>query len=359
MKYTDYENNIINKICLDSPGYIKQKLINNIRKEKIGEYNSKDSNIVNLSGLTKEEKIIKCIRKNKKTIQLFDKIEIEKGYRYSILFYCSNINYNDFVEKLRKNAIDINSEYYNEQQKQNEIDDSKLAFYDTEKRLFIKAYKSIEIINKRQLRREYVRYPILFVFHKEMNIFECRFDRLSFNNNNDFYKTTMDARLYQIKGIQQFNCSYVDLETIIKQIVENKKEFIREIIWSFESAKSKGLTLKVGEDGVLPFIGDLEIILANLKQSYNKNSDVLECLAEIDDYIDKTKRFANERFRILSLVKNESSEFEKSIDFKILFEYSNNAFDLINIYDNEINDMERINYVVEFIGKSANKNGKM
>lgn len=353
MKYVDYENNIINKICSDSPGYLKQKLINKIRKEKIGEYNSNKPNIVNISNMTKEEKIKACIDKDKKTLKLFDILEIEKGYKYSILYNYSNLNFSNFIHLLNQNAINLDSDYY-----VNYLDGAdydKLSFLDTKSELFIKAYKFIEIVNKKELQREYIRYPILFVFHKDINIFECRFDRLAYNNDYEFYKTTMDIRLQQIKKLGEFNCSYVDLELIIKPIVEKKKEYIREIIWSFESAKAKGLTLKVGEDGVLPFIGDLEIILTNLKKSYEKNVDVLECLLEIEDYVDKTKRFANEKFRILSLVKSESIEFKDSIDFKITFEYSKQNFDLINIYDNEINDMERINYVVKFIGKYANE----
>ena len=38
---------------------------------------------------------------------------------------------------------------------------------------------------------------------------------------------------------------------------------------------------------------------------------------------------------------------------KINFNYNNKKYALLNIFDNEINDMERINHVIRFIGKVA------
>lgn len=359
MKFAAYKNDIINKICSDSPIYLKQKLINSIRQNRIGEYKSKDNNIINLSGMTREEKINECLHKNRKTFKLLDLLEIKKGYKYSILYKNKNINFEHFINELEKCAINVESEYYNIEDDK-EIDYSKLMFYDTKDLLFIKAHKQLSKLNRTKNQIEFFRYPILFVFHKKLNIFECRFDKLSYDDDCNFYKITMDSRLSELSKLGNFTYESYELERTIKKIVEEKKTYIQAVIWSFESAKSKGLTLKVGEDGVLPFIGDLEIILSSLREKHSSNDEAMECINEITEYVDKTKRFANERFRILTMShlndgKGNAIKLDKSIEFKIIFNYSKHNFDLFSFYDNEINDMERINYVIEFIRKFENE----
>ncbi|MBY6789189.1 hypothetical protein HYH43_07025 [Clostridium botulinum] len=361
MDFQVYKQNIINKMILDTPNYLKQKLINEIRECGIGAYSNKDPEKLDLSHMSKSQKIELCVKNNNKTLQLIDFLELNKGYKYTILFKYNNLDFNKFVNKLNSNATNINSNYYKNYS--NEVKETDCMFYETDKCVFVKFHKMIDIIDKKKIKKEYIRYPIVFIFYKDINIFECRFDRLSYKTDYSFYKLTMNTRLSELVPMGNFDYNFLNLESIIKDMVENKKEFIKEIIWSFEAAKSKGLTLKAGEDGIMPFIGELEIMLIKLKKENESNKEVLKCLRNIEDYLETTKRFANEKFRILSLIKFENNKkieyFKNSIDFKILFGYSGNTFDLLNIYDNEINDMERIDYVIKFIGKVGKDLGEL
>lgn len=363
MNFNTYKNNVKNKFLLDSPNYLKQSLINKIINEKIGKYGTKqEENIINLTNMSQNEKIDICLEKNNKVFQLIDKLEMERGYKYSIVLYYKKEGLVDNLIKILQkniNAKNIESDYYNFYGQDINMED-EILYYEDENHLYLKFHKSLDMIDKIKVTKEYFRYPIIFVFHKKLNIFECRFDKLAHNGDYDFYLITLKARLSKIQNLLNFEYGYLELETIIKYIVDNEKEFVKEIVWSFETAKSKGLTLKVGEDGIMPFIGEVEPLLRDLENKYRDSPEAMECLSTINEYIYGMKRFSDEKFRILSMQNNkfynENGEvikepLEKSIDFKISFSYSKNEFDLINIYEIEINDMERINNVISFIGK--------
>lgn len=351
-----FKDTLLNKMMVDSPKYLRQKLINSIVDEKIGCYGKEKDGMVSLTTKPVDQKIEECLNFNNKTIQLIDLLEIKKGYKYTILCTYESID----IEKLQEVAININSDYYNEYA---DIDQEQILFMEDDLHVYLKFHKYIDITIPSELVRKKVRYPILFVFHKGCNLFEIRFDKLSYNKDYDFYKITMDVRLNWVKSILGVEYEYFNLEKTIKYIVENEKDTVKELIWSFETARSKGLTLKVGEDGVMPFVGDLENLLNSLAEQYSEETAASECLKVIKDYLSETKRFANEKFRLLSWVKKEVSgqidELDNPIDLKIIFNYSERMADLVNIYDNEINDMERIDYVIRFIGKIAEDIGEL
>jgi len=352
-----YKKFLINKMIVDSPKYLKQRLVNDIVSEKIGTYGNEKEGIISLTGMTIDEKILACMNSNCKTTQLVDLLEFQKAYKYIILFRYSAVN----IDRLREIATDVKTNYY-ENYNSNEINDQVL-FFEDELHIYVKFHKFIDIINQTDLTKKFVRYPIIFVFHKDCDLFEVRFDKLSHNRDYNFYKITMEARLAWLGSNLGLKWGYFDSEKSIKYIVENKKEYVKEIIWAFETAMSKGLTLKAGEDGIMPFIGDLERLISSLLERYQDETAATECLREVNDYLDKTKRFANEKYKLLSWIKKEengeTSILENPIYMKVIFKYEKRRADLINIYDNDINDMERIGYVIGFIKQVAKSLGEL
>ena len=362
MNLEKYKQIIKDTVYLDFPNYLKQKLINYIKDNKVGKYGTKEcEGIVLLTGLKDHnERINLCLDRNNLTLKLFDLLEVKKGYRYSIVYKYNDIDFCELQKEINKVATNINSEYYNNYG--DNIDGDEIQYLENNDYLFIKFHKYLNELDKKSVSKKYLRCPILFVFHKNINLFEVRFDRLAFDGDYSFYYRTIEARLAQLQSIYKFQYEYFDMENTIREIVNNHKAFVKEIIWSFETAKSKGLTLRVGEDGIMPFLGDLEALVKELRKKYNGN-DVVECLNERESYMNKTKRFANEKFRILSWVKyienGNTISLDKTIDLKIIFNYNNKKHSLLNIYDIEINDMERINHVVKFIGKIAKDIGEL
>lgn len=362
MDLKEYKQIIKDTVLLDFPNHLKQKLINDIKSNNVGKYGTKEhEGIVLLTGMADHtERIDVCLDKNNLTLKLFDLLEIKKGYRYSIVYKCDNIDFNKLQNKLMEVATNLDSEYY--KQYSESINKEEFQYLENDEYLFIKFHKYLNEIDKKSVSKKCLRYPIVFVFHKNINLFEVRFDRLAFNSDYSFHYRTIEARLSQLQSIYKFKYEYFDMENTIREIVNNQKEFVEEIIWSFETAKSKGLTLRVGEDGVMPFLGDLEVLVNELKKKYSSD-DVTECLKEIENYMDQTKQFANEKFRILSWLKyienGNTIVLDKTIDLKIIFNYNKKEYSLLNIYDNEINDMERISHVIRFIGKTAKRIGEL
>ena len=362
MDLKEYKQIIKDTVFLDFPNHLKQKLINDIKSNNVGKYGTKEhEGVVLLTGMADHnERINTCLDKNNLTLKLFDLLEIKKGYRYSIVYKFDNINFDELRDKLMEVATNLDSEYYNNYS--NSINNEEFQYLENDDYFFIKFHKYLNELDKKNVSMKCLRYPIVFVFHKNINLFEVRFDRLSFNSDYSFHYRTIEARLAQLQSIYEFKYEYFDMENTIREIVNNHKAFVEKIIWSFETAKSKGLTLRVGEDGVMPFLGDLEALVNDLRKKYN-GDDVTECLNEIEKYMNQTKQFANEKFRILSwlkyIEKGNTITLEKTIDLKIIFNYNKNEYALLNIYDNEINDMERINHVIKFIGKIAKDIGEL
>lgn len=348
MKYNLYKDLVVNKILHDSPDYMIQDLINLIREEGIGTYSKKEEHKIYIHSIPKDEKIVKCIEGNLDTLKLFDNIEFNKGYKYSMLFKYTEIDFS-MLKEFAINYDDLDYRDFID----SEVDIDRPIYMERESLILIKFHKSISITNMNELRRYDIRYPILLVFHKNISLLEMRFDRLSNSGNDDFYKISINARLTWVKERLKAIVSSYELDTVVKYIVDNKKEEVAELIWSFALAKEKGATLKSGTDKTMPFIGELEDLIKENNEVFMKSEDTKQCLNIINKYLNNVKRFSNARYRILRWIKpcinGENEDDIKPIDLRIVFNYRDNHRDLINFYESEINDMERMNYVIKYI----------
>lgn len=345
---------IKNTILYDTPKYLKQRVVNSIVENNIGTYSPKAKpELIQLTNKSIDDKIIECINKEAITIKIIDLLEINKGYRYTVLFNYDDIN----MDELKNECIDMNSEYYNSIS--DSVDDLSKLYLEDDEHIFIKFHTKIKVLEKGEAPKwQDVRYPILFVFHKKLGLFEARFDRLKYESDRNFYKTLMDTNLYWLHNKLNINWSHINMDSIIREIVDNHKDMVDELIWAGELSKSKNITLKVGQDNIMPFFGELKIEIEKWKDKYKDKKDALDCLNDLDNYLEMTKKYANEKFRTLRWIKysknGKSIELDEPIDLRVTFNYSETMIDLINIYDNELNDMERIDYVVNFIGEIRN-----
>lgn len=360
MNINTLKENLMNTIKYDFTGNNKQKIMNMIIDEKIGTYHpKKDPNSINLVNMEINEKIELCLNSNNKVIDFINKLEFSKGYRYSILLKYSNIDFSKF-DTLYTN---INGDYYNNYN--NDFDSDEVLIKENTDMYLIKFHKFIKIIDKKNVQEKTIRYPIVIAIYKNINVLEIKFDKLSHDGDSNFYKLTMDARISRLVTDLNLIWEPFSLEETIKELDTTYSDLAKVIIWSFEAAQSKGLTLKVGEDGIMPFIGEIELLINSIRESYD-NDEVNNALDEVLDYIDRTKKFANEKFRIISWKKRYNSNKNKfedlddnELNMKINFEYKESMHDLINIYEIEINDMERCNYVIKSICEIARRIGEL
>ena len=347
MNLDDYKQRIMDRILYESPKYIEKNLLKEIKKYKIGE-DKKNTDAISLLGMPRNEKIIECFKKNNRTINVFDEVEINKGYKYSLLYRYKNLQ----ISNLESITYALDSEYY----ECDDIDMNKPILYENEKVVCLKFHRENSFPlgeNEANLKMIYTRCPVLCVIHKKYNILEIRFDEIHKNNSNDtYYKTLSESILSWIHVNLKLEWEPIKLDSILKDLL-TQSTYVKELVWSFELAKSKGIVLKVGEDGIMPFIDEMRRLLNDHKESFFKNDDTKVCYDLIDEYLNNTQEFSNAKFRLIEWKINDTniSKAEKSILTKIIFNYDESGLDLINIYDNEINDMERINYVIKRLAK--------
>lgn len=99
---------------------------------------------------------------------------------------------------------------------------------------------------------------------------EHRFDILRFKTDERFYETTFKPNLD--KFLDDFGVLVKEfrLTSIIDDIVENRSNEVHEISKYMGLRGNSLAKLKVGNTLVMPFIGDLEIIMKTNQELFNK-----------------------------------------------------------------------------------------
>jgi len=99
---------------------------------------------------------------------------------------------------------------------------------------------------------------------------EHRFDILRFKTDECFYETTFKPNLD--KFLDDFGVLVKEfrLTSIIDDIVENRSNEVHEISKYMGLRGNSLAKLKVGNTLVMPFIGDLEIIMKTNQELFNK-----------------------------------------------------------------------------------------
>lgn len=349
-----YITQLKNTICVDSPNYIKQKFLNDLRTKGICTYKKDEKEKLYLRGIeTKESKIKEAIKFNMNAaLKIYEDIEFRKAYKYSVAFKFDLIN----LDKIVEDTVNINEISYTDI---NEMDDyniiNPIIITDNEM-MYLKFTKSIDIVweEETSARKLNIRYPIVVAINTEEMIFDIRFDRLYHNNNENFYKMCIDSVLMWLRNDKIENIMSIELDPIVKYALENRQDEVEEEISSFGLNQEKGATLKAGKDKVMPFIGDLRNILKSNEELFNTNEATKSCLEVINNYISDTLRFADYKYRILNIIKRnvintDEKNINENIGIKIIFNYRGQGKDLINFYNPEINNLERINHVVKYI----------
>lgn len=337
-------------IIYDTPKYIKQKVINQIIANGIGTYKTKsEPELIQLKNKAMNEKILECLSKEPATIKVIDLVEISRGYKNLGVFDYTSFN----IEKLKDKCKCIESDYYKEISSESE-ELQTLYLEDTDK-VYIKFHYKIKILQKEPALSYFdVRYPILFVLHKKLGILEIRFDKVHVEGHKNYYKYCMNDGLNWLSKNCGLKYKHINLDEIIRAILESNDNIARDLIWAGELKNSQGITIKAGTN-METFFDDLKDHISTLNREYAESDKAVECLSKVSDFLDLTLDLADDKHRTIRWNKYKNSgkyiELDEYIDFKITFNYHGSMLDIINIYDSENNDMERIEYVTRIIGE--------
>lgn len=343
MNREEYEQLMKDTIKYNTPDYVLQQIINDLRKEKIASYNENDKeNSVLISTLEdKSERIKKCIDNNLNTFSIIEGILINKSYRYSIYYNCDNFNFNFNLNREQY----IKLENFKGDNLKTIKDFINPILIENDNYIAIKFYKIINPFITKIDKTKNVLYPTLWVYHKNLKILEHRFDMLGFKQNDNFYETTLQTQLNIIR--RDFKCTVDEFRTssTIKYIVENKKDKVHEIS-QYMGLKADSLAkLKVGKTFVMPLIGELQILMEENRHLFNKTKDTRKIREILEKHIDDIRENAKYKSRLIALDK----QIDTCIYINILFSYRDKNYDLFNFQEPRKINMELINYAIKYI----------
>lgn len=347
MNFTEYKEQLMATIK-NEPETYKRDIVNGLINDGIASRNKKDEGKVYVRILDLDDKIEKCIIDNDNSCKYIEKYEMLKGYKYSIIKEINNIN----IEDIKQVAIDINTEFWREDLFE------KPLFYEESDFLVLKFHKIIDIIDQENGGKNYVRYPLVVVIHKKLNILEYRFDKITHKKDENFYSITIKARQSWMSSKLGLRCKSYELGNILNEITTNKKykQDVREAICSLGFAGDKGVIVKYGEDEKMPFIEELEDIIKNNKKDFSDKS-----ISILNDFIFEKKVLSSKYFRELKWLNIPYNHFrklkdeQKIVTIRCIFNYKGKCEDLLVFYNSKYNYMERMNYVVEYFRKVENQ----
>lgn len=342
MKKDVYIEKIKDTLTYSLADYNLQNIINRLRKDKIVSYNEEDKDIVIIKSTDKKDRRVKkSLEENESTLYYIEKVMIDKPYRYSIYFKCYDFVLNDKIKNYL-NVEDLNNEHFKE------LEDYMIPRYFEDDSIIAFAFhKTINPYISSTDSTKDVIYTTLWIYHKESHILEHRFDMLGFKSDDFFYETTFKPQLQKLERDFGILTSEFRITPIIEYIVENNSNEVHEISKYMGLRGNSLAKLKVGNNLVMPFLGDLEIIMQSNKDLFDKNSDTQKIRDIINQYINDTKDNANYKSRLISWYK----ENKYYLSINIIFGYKDRSYDLLNFIDTKKYNMEMMNFAIEYIWK--------
>lgn len=341
MNIEEYKNILFNTIIDDYNNKIRTKLMKKLLDSDIASKKKDNTEAVYITSVSQKEKIEECLTKTNSTIKDIELLEIDKGYKYSIPYKINSINL-DIVKNFALNIDTYNWDNLSDE------DIARPVYIETDELCAIKFHKIIDCIDSDSGKKVYIRYPLLVVIHKEINILEYRFDRIVHKRDDDFYERTIDGIAVYLKKLN-IDINPYEIGRALGEIVKNHQSEAEELICSMGFPGEKGMVVKYGENRTMPVLGELEeIINANEEHFTVKSKEILE------NFIFEKKVLSSKHYREIKWLNNPYKGKTKDINkqylkTKIIFNYRGKRRDLIDFHYSNLNDMERMSNVIKFI----------
>lgn len=357
MKKESYINYIV--YTLSTYNKVNKKTILDIyKKEGLAKKKDKqttlfDSEYVDIDYNDLDTTLANCVIKKEKAVELYEKYQFTRSYRYSVLFKCNNF------EKI---LIDINRipEYKFDSNDIRLFDEFKMPKkLETSEDIILLFDRKFEAIHPQTSDELLLHYPVLVVFHKNNKIIEFRFDTIKRlfiegERNQSIYSEIVEQLLAYLEQEYDIKLEAIDL-SFMKNIANDENiEDIKLISQYMNMKNGSKAELNVGnnEEYVLPIIGELKNIMNDLKEELDKNLKIKDALEQFIYEKEETTDYP--WIEILFLNKERIKTRNNHVKF--VFNYMNKKYTLITYYYNDtLIGMERMNDVTSFIGENIKK----
>ena len=325
----------------------------NIAKKKDSQTTLFDNEMVPIDYSKIDESVLECIEKNDKSIEEYDVFQFTRSYKYSVI--CSIENFENLMEK-----VELLPTYKYNVDEINLYDEVKSPVkYNLDNYTMVVFNKKYEAIHPQTGDELLLHYPVLLVFHKDLELVEIRFDsvkRLFTGGERDqtiYIKLIEDVLAF---FLENYNAELkpLDLEFMIEMSKKDENEDIK-LISQYMNLSTGGkaqLTVGNNEEYVLPIIGELKNIINDLKEELDKNLKIKDALEQFIYEKEETTDYP----WIEVLFMNKEGIKTRNNHVKFIFNYMGKPYSLITYYYNDaLIGMERMNDVTRFIGENFNK----
>lgn len=316
-------------------------------KSKIMQISLDEIGLKNVANLSLSEQVLECLNGNKQAINLFEKWEFVKDYKYSIMLETNDFNALISKIKATKQMQEQDACFKYEGTFINPV------FFEDEEYKYLKfnlLYSSYDIDEHKEL---LLKYPFLVVFNMQYQFIEFRFDTIKsmyLNNKHDNYI----YRNFINNMIKYFDENFgeelhpIDL-SFFRGIANEEREDLKLVAQSMRLRNGGQAQLEVGnnEDYLLPFIDELKSLMHDFGDELNNLPDFKRAL---NDYINEMIEMSDYPWIELVWVNDITT---KNNRVKFTFDYMGESYTLMqHMYSPALVGMERMNYVTEYIIKN-------
>ena len=298
--------------------------------------------ILDVSDIDKTQWIFKALEERKKqTIEILSVWEYKRFYKYSSIFKVNDVQNNIINPILSAPTINQNQKLYK--------DFKKPALLEEKEYFFLKyniKYTGFDPIDEK---KRYIKYPVVIIMYKNMNIIEVRFDGISSNFNREkfSYLEVVKFAKQWLQNNTNVEFEFINLDKIVQDIIDNEEEN-RVVIYgqmmNMASGSSAQLDIGKSDKYILPFIGELKNMLSNHQKEFDDAPKIKELL---EDFIKEKEELSDYPWIILRWVHKEHKS--KNKDVKFIFNYHDTDICLLHHYSNASIGMERMNYVTKYL----------
>ncbi|WP_458412745.1 hypothetical protein ACNQFZ_18335 [Schinkia sp. CFF1] len=353
----DYKECMVQTINEIYPKYHIENIIKALKKDNLVYFENQlvpKEGAVDLTGIFDEKtQLKKCITESKIILSKVEEIECKKAYKYSIIFKVNDL-FEETINQLVSRGIIKTFQSIGEDNDVLFKDTSSIipTKYDVDENIFILKFSRLlsgfspDTQNKLTLK-----YPILAVIYKDLNILELRFEQVKGylrGNNEYFYVKQTDAVLDWLE--ENLNCEIeaINISPVIEHISkkDTKEVYVSAQAMNLKSKKKAILDTGENDEDVLPLLGELKALIKENQDLFEKSDDTIEIKEILENFILETEEKSDLPWISLTW-KNESKS--KAIKVKFQFNYNNQDYSLLQYYFSNKNEMERMNYVTRYL----------
>lgn len=309
-----------------------------------------DDDLVDIDYSNLDNTIVECLKKSNKAIEIYEKYQFTRAYKYAVLFKCA-----DFESILSK--IDSIPEYvYDDSNTKLFADLQQPVKLITDSLIILNFNKKFEAVHPQTRKELLLHFPIIVVLHKEQKLIEFRFDtikRLFIEGGREqtIYADIISELVFYFK--EEFSCELIGINLdFMIEITKNESNKNIKLLSQYMFLQNGGkaqLTVGNNEEYILPIIGELKNIINDLKDELAKNIKIKDALEQFIYEKEETTDYP----WIEILFLDEEGVKTRDNHIKLTFSYMNQKYSLITYYYNTtLNDMGRMNYVTKFIGEN-------